>query len=71
MCLICLNRLKRQISLQKSFSAYLSRQVHEVIRILRTDVAVILNLKYEFHQAPSVEVVTTNGSQKEQASAAS
>jgi hypothetical protein len=52
-------------------STCLSRQVHEAVRILRTDAEIILNSKSEFHQTPLVRVVATNGLQEEQTSAAS
>ena len=50
-------------------SSCISRQVHEVVRILRTDAEIILNSKSEFHQAPLIRVVATSGLQVEQTSA--
>ena len=35
-------------------STCLSRQVHEAVRILRTDAEIILNSKSEFHQTPFI-----------------
>ena len=52
-------------------STCLSRQVHEAVRILRTDAEIILNSKSELHQTPLLRVVATNGLQEEQTSAAS
>ena len=52
-------------------STCLSRQVHEAVRISRTDAEIILNSKSEFHQAPLIRVVATNGLQEEQTSASS
>ena len=56
---------------EADFTMEVIQCLHEVVRILRTDAEVILNSNYEFHQAPSVGVVATNGLQKEQTSAAS
>ena len=50
-------------------SSCLSRQVHEAVRITRTDAEIILNPKSKFHQAPLIRVVATNGLQEEQTSA--
>ena len=55
----------------QSHSTCLSRQVHEAVRISRTDAEIILNSKSEFHQAPLIRVVATNGLQEEQTSALS
>ena len=55
----------------QSHSSCLSRQVHEAVRISRTDAEFILNSKSEFHQAPLVRVLATTGLQEEQSSAAS
>ena len=49
----------------------LCRQVHEAVRISRTEAEVILNSKSEFHQAPLVRVVATTGLQEDQSTAAS
>ena len=49
----------------------LGRQVHEAVRITRTEAEIILNSKSEFHQAPLVRVVSTTGLQEEQTSSAS
>ena len=51
-------------------SSCLGRQVHEAVRISRTEPEIILNSKSEFHQAPIVRVVVTSGLQEEQTSAA-
>ena len=50
-------------------SSCISRQVHEAVRISRTDAEIILNSKSEFHQAPLIRVVATSGLQEEQTSA--
>lgn len=50
-------------------STCLSRQVHEAVRISRTEPEIILNSKSEFHQALLIRVVATNGLQEEQTSA--
>ena len=55
----------------QSHSSCLSRQVHESVRISRTEAEFILNSKSEFHQAPLVRVVATTGLQEEQSPAAS
>ena len=55
----------------KCHSTCLSRQVHEAVRILRTDAEIILNSKSEFHQTPLIRVVATNWLQEEQTTAAS
>ena len=55
----------------QSHSSCLSRQVHESVRISRTEAEFILNSKSEFHQAPLVRVVATTGLQEEQSTAAS
>ena len=52
-------------------SSCLGRQVHEAVRISRTEAEIILNSKSEFHQAPIVRVMATSGLQEEQTSAAS
>ena len=44
----------------------LDRQVHESVRISRTEAEIILNSKSEFHQAPIVRVSATTGLQEEQ-----
>ena len=54
-----------------SHTSCLGRQVHEAVRITRTEAEIILNSKSEFHQAPLVRVVATTGLQEEQTSAAS
>ena len=41
------------------------------MRISRTDAEIVLNSKSEFHQAPLIRVVATNGLQEEQTSALS
>ena len=48
----------------------LSRQVHEAVRILRTDAEIIINSESEFHQT-LIRVLATNGLQEEQTSAVS
>ena len=55
----------------QSHSSCLSRQVHESVRISRTEAEFILNSKSEFHQAPLVRVVATTGLQEEQSTASS
>ena len=67
------------ISQEKDFSMEIvqchstchSRQVHEAVRILRTDAEIILNSQPEFHQTPFIWVVATNWLQVEQTTAAS
>ena len=49
----------------------LCRQVHEAVRITRTQAEIILNSKSEFHQATLVRVVATTGLQEDQSSASS
>ena len=48
-----------------------SRQVHETVRILRTDAEIILNSQSQFHQTPLISVAATDGLQEEQTTAAS
>ena len=55
----------------KFHSSCLGRQVHEAVRITRTEAEIILNSKSEFHQAPLVRVVATTGLQEEQTTSAS
>ena len=55
----------------QSHSSCLNRQVHEAVRISRTEAVFIMNSKSEFHQAPLVRVVATTGLQEEQSTAAS
>ena len=55
----------------QSHTSCLGRQAHETVRITRTKTEIILNSKLEFHQAPLVRVVATNGLQVEQTTAAS
>ena len=55
----------------QSHTSSLGRQAHETVRITRTEAEIILNSKLEFHQAPLVRVVATNGLQEEQTTAAS
>ena len=44
----------------------LERQVHESVRITRTEAEIVLNSKSEFHQAPIVRMSATTGLQEEQ-----
>ena len=55
----------------QSHTSCLGRQVHEAVRITRTEAEIILNSKSEFHQAPLVRVVATTGLQEEQTIASS
>ena len=55
----------------QSHSSCLSKQLHEVVMISRTEAEFIINSKSEFHQAPLVRVVATTGLQEEQSTAAS
>ena len=55
----------------QSHSSCLSGQVHEYMRISRTEAEFILNSKSEFHKAPLHRVVSTTGLQEEQSTAAS
>ena len=48
------------------FQSCLERQINEAVRISSNIADHILNSKSEFHQAPIVRVVTTNGLQTEQ-----
>ena len=54
----------------QSHTSSLCRQVHEAVRISRTQAEVILNSKSEFHQAPLVRVVAMTGLQEDQSPAA-
>ena len=49
----------------------LRRQVHEAVRIRRTEAEIILNSKSEFHEAPVVGVFATTVLQKEHTTSAS
>ena len=49
-----------------SFQRCLERQINEAIRITSKQTDFIMNSKTEFHQAPIVRVVATNGLQAEQ-----
>ena len=49
-----------------SFQSCLERQINEAVRITSSQADFIMNSKSEFHQAPIVRVVTTNGLQTEQ-----
>ena len=55
----------------KFHNSCLGRQVHEAVRITRTEAEITLNLKSEFHQAPLVRIVATTGLQEEQTTSAS
>ena len=54
------------MSVVGSFQSCLERQINEAVRISSNTADHILNSKSEFHQAPIVRVVTTNGLQTEQ-----
>ena len=54
------------MSVVGSFQSCLERQINEAVRISSNTADYILNSKSEFHQAPIVRVVTTNGLQTEQ-----
>ena len=54
------------MSIVGSFQSCLERQINEAVRISSNTADPILNSKSEFHQAPIVRVVTTNGLQTEQ-----
>ena len=49
-----------------SFQSCLERQINEAVRITSNKADFIMNSKTQFHQAPIVRVVTTNGLQVEQ-----
>ena len=49
-----------------SFHSCLERQINEAVRITSSKADIVMNSKSEFHQAPIVRVVTTNGLQMEQ-----
>ena len=55
----------------QSHTSCLGRQVHEAVRITRTEAEIILKSKSEFHQARLVRVVATTGLEEEQTSSAS
>ena len=44
-----------------SFQSCLKRQINEAVRITSSQADFIMNSKSEFHQAPIVRVVATNG----------
>ena len=49
-----------------SFHSCLERQINEAVRITSSKADIVMNSKSEFHQAPIVRVVATNGLQMEQ-----
>ena len=49
-----------------SFKSCLERQINEAVRITSSKANIVMNSKSEFHQAPIVRVVATNGLQMEQ-----
>ena len=59
------------MKIMQCHTSSLCRQVHEAVRISRTQAEIILNSKSEFHQAPLVRVVATTGLQEDQSSASS
>ena len=59
------------MEIKQFHNSCLGRQVHEAVRITRTEAEIILNSKSEFHQAPLVRVVATTGLQEEQTTSAS
>ena len=58
--------LQFSMSVVGSFHSCLERQINEAVRISSNTADHILNSKSEFHQAPIVRVVATNGLQLEQ-----
>ena len=59
-------RLGPHVSNVTLFQSCLERQINEAVRISSNTADHILNSKSEFHQAPIVRLVTTNGLQTEQ-----
>ena len=49
-----------------SFHMCLERQINEAVRITSSKADFVLNSRSEFHQAPIVRLVATNGLQAEQ-----
>ena len=67
-CQLAHNGEKQDFSMEVvgSFHSCLERQINEAVRITSSQADFIMNSKSEFHQAPIVRVVTTNGLQTEQ-----
>ena len=67
-CQLAHNGEKQDFSMEVigSFQSCLERQINEAVRITSSQADFIMNSKSEFHQAPIVRVVATNGLQSEQ-----